>query len=69
MSSKKMDLPQPVWSHLFRHSLATEIAELPGTTAYELKSWFDWNYLSTAEAYLSDTGTNLVNLAERRLRE
>jgi integrase len=65
---QKMDLPQPVWSHLFRASLATELALEVGS-AYELKSWFDWERISTADAYLSREGANLIPLAERRVRE
>jgi integrase len=53
-------------AHLFRHTLATDIAQLEGVTAYEFKSWLDWSSLSQADAYLSKEGANLTRLARRR---
>jgi integrase len=35
------------WFHLFRHSLATQIAEHGGTES-ELMGWFDWDDAKTA---------------------
>ena len=43
-----------LWPHLFRHSLATLMAE-NGATAYELKSFFDWKDIRTATRYVEDT--------------
>ena len=39
------------WTHLFRHSLATEMAER-GATEEELMSWFDWDRYETAHRYV-----------------
>jgi integrase len=38
------------WLHLFRQSLATEMAER-GATEEELMSWFDWDRYETAHRY------------------
>jgi len=48
------DLDPNIWSHLFRHSLATQMGE-EGATAYELKSFFDWASIRTSERYVRET--------------
>jgi hypothetical protein len=40
-----------VWWHLFRESLATEMAER-GATEEELMHWFDWSRADTAHQYV-----------------
>jgi len=47
-----------VWWHLFRESLATEMAE-HGATEEELMHWFDWDRVDTAHAYVK-RGTKLT---------
>lgn len=39
------------WLHLFRHSVATEMAER-GATEEELMAWFDWDRYDTAHGYV-----------------
>lgn len=49
---KKLD--PDIWPHLFRHSLATMMAE-NGATAFELKAYFDWDDVRTAQRYVLET--------------
>ena len=49
---KKLD--PDIWPHLFRHSLATMMAE-QGATAFELKAFFDWDDIRTAMRYVRET--------------
>jgi len=52
------------WWHLFRESLATEMAER-GATEEMLMHWFDWDRVDTAHAYVK-RGTKLTQeLSER----
>ena len=52
------------WWHLFRESLATEMAE-HGASEEMLMHWFDWDRLDTAHAYVK-RGTKLTEeLSER----
>jgi len=44
-------LDRKVWLHLFRHSVATEMAER-GATEEELMAWFDWDRYDTAHGYV-----------------
>ena len=44
-------LDPKAWLHLFRHSVATEMAER-GATQQELKDWFDWSRSATADKYV-----------------
>lgn len=48
------EVDQDIWPHLFRHSLATIMAE-HGATAFELVAWFAWDSLATARKYVRDT--------------
>lgn len=48
------DLDPDIWPHLFRHSLATMMAEA-GATAFELKAFFDWDDIRTATKYVRET--------------
>jgi len=48
------DLDPDIWPHLFRHSLATQMGE-EGATAFELKSYFDWEDIRTAQRYVRET--------------
>jgi len=52
-------------SHLFRHSLATQMAE-DGATAYELVSWFDWDRTDTALEYVRRGGAMTERLSKRK---
>lgn len=51
--------------HLFRHSLATQMAE-NGATAYELVNWFDWDRTDTALEYIRRSGAMTQRLSDRR---
>jgi len=54
-----------VWFHLFRESLATEMAER-GATEEQLMHWFDWDRVDTAHEYVK-RGTKLTEqLSERQ---
>jgi integrase len=44
-----------VWCHLFRHSLAGQMAE-NGATVPELMAWFDWEKEATAVRYVRGFG-------------
>jgi len=44
-------LDRKCWLHLFRHSVATEMAER-GATEEELMAWFDWDRYDTAHGYV-----------------
>lgn len=46
------------WFHLFRESLATEMAER-GATEEKLMHWFDWDRVDTAHSYVK-RGTKLT---------
>lgn len=46
------------WFHLFRESLATEMAER-GATEEKLMHWFDWDRVDTAHQYVK-RGTKLT---------
>lgn len=48
------ELDPDIWPHLFRHSLATMLAE-NGASAFELKAFFDWDDIRTAQKYVQDT--------------
>jgi len=50
--------------HLFRHSLATQMAE-NGATAYELVNWFDWDRTDTALEYVRRSGQMTQRLSNR----
>ena len=53
------------WFHLFRESLATEMAER-GATEEQLMHWFDWDRVDTAHEYVK-RGTKLTEqLSERQ---
>ncbi len=53
------------WVHLFRRSLATQLAE-SGCTESELMSWFDWENANTAQGYVSK-GPKLTEKISKRL--
>jgi len=52
-------------AHLFRHSLATQMAE-SGATAYELVNWFDWDRTDTALEYIRRSGAMTERLSNRK---
>jgi integrase len=52
-------------SHLFRHSLASQMAE-EGATAYELINWFDWDRTDTALEYIRRSGAMTERLSKRK---
>lgn len=51
--------------HLFRHSLATQMAE-NGATAYELVNWFDWDQTDSALKYIRRSGRLTQRLSDRK---
>jgi len=51
--------------HLFRHSLATQMAE-EGATAYQLINWFDWDRTDTALEYIRRSGRMTQELSDRK---
>jgi len=51
--------------HLFRHSLATMMAEHSGT-AYEIINWFDWDRTDTALEYIRRSGTMTQKQTNRK---
>ena len=51
--------------HLFRHSLATQMAE-EGATAYQLINWFDWDRTDTALEYIKRSGRMTQELSDRK---
>lgn len=64
MLYRELGLKHPVWSHLFRHSLATELAA-NNVGPFELKSWFDWENIATADAYVQAAGVSTRNISNR----
>ena len=62
---QKLEPKAPIWTHLFRHTRATKMAQLPRVTAWEFQSWFDWSSLAQADAYLSKEGAPLLELGRR----
>jgi site-specific recombinase XerD len=62
---RKMGFRQPIWSHLFRHTLATELA-MENFTPFELKSWFDWESIVLADKYVSRAGITTDKISRRR---
>jgi len=52
------------WWHLFRESLATEMAER-GASEEQLMHWFDWDRVDTAHEYVK-RGTKLTERLSRR---
>ncbi len=59
-----MEFEQPVWTHLFRHSLATELAANE-ISAWEMKEWFDWEKIDTADEYVSSSGVGTKKISAR----
>lgn len=57
-------LSKEVCSHLFRHSLATEMAE-HDTTVPKLMAWFDWLKADTAMGYVRKSKRTIKDLADR----
>jgi hypothetical protein len=53
------------WWHLFRESLATEMAER-GATEEQLMHWFDWDRVDTAHEYVK-RGTKLTEQLSERI--
>jgi len=53
------------WWHLFRESLATEMAER-GATEEKLMHWFDWDRVDTAHQYVK-RGTKLTEEYSERI--
>ena len=64
MLTKEMGFKQPLYSRLFRHSLATELAQ-NGIGAFELKTWFDWEDITMADEYVSAAGMSTRNVSNR----
>lgn len=59
------EISPKISSHLFRHSLATQMAE-NGATAYELVNWFDWDRTDTALEYIRRSGAMTEKLSNRK---
>lgn len=53
-----------IWCHLFRHSLAVQLAE-NGATILELMAWFDWVEEKTAIHYVRTYGQVMDKLAKK----
>jgi len=51
--------------HLFRHSLATRMAEREAT-AYEMINWFDWDQTDSALKYIRRSGQMTQRLSNRK---
>ncbi len=62
---KEMGFEQPIWSHLFRHTLATELASRE-VSAFEMKTWFDWEKIDTADSYVSAAGVSTKKASSRK---
>jgi len=62
---KEMGFEQPIWSHLFRHTLATELAQNE-VGAFEMKTWFDWEKIGTADSYVSAAGVSTKKASSRK---
>jgi len=62
---KMMKFEQPIWTHLFRHSLATELAQ-SDVSVFEIKSWFDWEKINTADEYVSAAGVSTKKVSNRK---
>jgi len=62
---KEMGFEQPIWSHLFRHTLATELAQ-NDVGAFEMKTWFDWEKIDTADSYVSAAGVSTKKASSRK---
>ncbi len=62
---KLMGFEQPIWSHLFRHTLATELAQNE-VGAFEMKTWFDWEKIDTADSYVSAAGVSTKKASSRK---
>lgn len=60
---KKLDVN--IWPHLFRHSLASLMAESGATTA-QLMTWFDWEKPETAMKYVRRSGLLTRELSNRK---
>ncbi|MCJ7633901.1 site-specific integrase [Candidatus Bathyarchaeota archaeon] len=58
-------LAPKTWWHLFRESLATEMAER-GATEEKLMHWFDWDRVDTAHQYVK-RGTKLTEEYSERI--
>jgi len=54
------------YPHWFRHSLATELAEL-GFTPHELKDWFDWSKYETAVHYVEGMPSMTERISKRKV--
>ena len=59
------EISPQISAHLFRHSLATQMAE-NGATAYELVNWFDWDRTDTALEYVRRSGAMTQKLSNRK---
>lgn len=62
---REMGFEQPIWSHLFRHTLATELAQ-NDVGAFEMKTWFDWEKIDTADSYVSAAGVSTKKVSGRK---
>jgi integrase len=58
------DISPKISPHLFRHSLATIMAE-DRASLHELMSWFDWDNPKTAMRYIQRAGTMTQRLSDR----
>ena len=61
---QSLELEQPVYSHLFRHSLAQHMA-LAKMSSFEMRDWFDWSSVSMADVYVKSAGQSTPNATKR----
>jgi integrase len=62
---QKMEFKQPVWSHLFRHTLASDMAD-HGIDPHQMKTWFSWSSIAMADTYVTKAGMNTKALSDRK---
>jgi len=63
---KTVGVEQPLWTHLFRHSLATELAKDSDIGVWDMKAWFDWANAITADEYITSAGREIPSISNRK---
>ena len=60
----KLFLRGKIWTHLFRSSLATDIANA-GISAWSLKAFMDWENIKTADSYVQRSHITTQPISDR----